>query len=163
MGDFEKIGKILSNLLSNSIKFTRNGGTIYINVEVTNSYADGCNINFEIKDNGIGIKEKNLEKIFEPFIQVKNPIIQNYKGTGLGLAISKEIVEFMDSKLKIKSVEGEGSKFSFELNFISDKSQAGVQKVTKEVVTSQGKNRILVVDDNGVNRKLMEIFSSINP
>jgi len=115
VADFTKIDKVLSNLLANGIKFTNNGGAVYLNVEVMNNHSDGCNINFEVKDNGIGIKKENLEKIFEPFTQIKNPIIRNYRGTGLGLAIVKHIVEAHGSKITVISKLQKGSTFSFLL------------------------------------------------
>ena len=107
--DSEKITWVLNNLISNSLKFTKPGDEIYIT-----AYSNKVNIYVEVKDTGIGIPEKYLNKIFHRFVQVEG---QDYetKGTGLGLAIAKEIVEAHGGSIKCESSLGKGSTFTFAL------------------------------------------------
>ena len=112
--DEDKVDKIISNLLSNALKFTPEGGCV--NVETTiKSANDGTQnkefIEIKISDNGIGISEDNLGKIFDRFYQVDNNLSKAYEGTGVGLSLTKELVEIHKGSIDVKSEEGKGSSF----------------------------------------------------
>jgi DNA-binding response OmpR family regulator/anti-sigma regulatory factor (Ser/Thr protein kinase) len=104
--DGDKIDKILNNILSNAIKFTRQGG--YVNVKL---FKDKDNIGISVADNGIGISEEHLGKIFDRFYQVDNKLSKEYEGSGIGLSLTKELVELHKGKILVESEEGKGSIF----------------------------------------------------
>jgi signal transduction histidine kinase len=107
--DKQRIKQILTNLISNAIKFTEHGA-----IEV-DFYTDGKNIVFTVMDTGIGISEEVQQVIFERFWQASQPKTKLYGGTGLGLALSKGLVELLDGKISVKSKLGYGSIFSIEI------------------------------------------------
>ena len=110
--DSLKIRQILSNLLSNALKFSHENGIVTLRIKYN---ADDSSVFFGIKDTGIGIAKENHEKIFLSFSQEENATSSKYGGTGLGLSISTKILELMGSKLEIKSETGKGSEFYFTL------------------------------------------------
>lgn len=110
LGDDQRVGQILVNLLNNSVKFTHDGGSVH--VECGNARGRAC---FRVTDNGIGIPEDRLEVIFEPFVQANVGYTRSHGGTGLGLAISRKLAEMMDGALTVESEEGKGSTFTLEL------------------------------------------------
>jgi PAS domain S-box-containing protein len=108
--DRKKIKDILYNLLSNAIKFTPENGRVSIKVNCDNETLD-----IDVSDTGIGISEKDQEKIFEPFRQVNSFLTREFEGTGLGLAIVKRYVEMHGGALSLKSETGKGSTFGFAI------------------------------------------------
>lgn len=107
--DFTKIQQILINLISNACKFTENGQitlSIFVKKQANQEW-----INFSVRDTGIGIEEKNQQKLFKPFDQIDTTIAQKYGGTGLGLTISKHFTNMLGGYLEVKSVIDEGSEF----------------------------------------------------
>jgi len=116
-GDPTKLKEILTNLLNNAIKFTDNGGEI--DIEIKKSISAQANnkvwIEFSVTDTGIGMSKKQLERIFQPFMQGDSSINRKYGGTGLGLTITKQYIELLGGELKVESKEGVGSKFSFSI------------------------------------------------
>ena len=108
--DQEKIERIVLNLISNAIKFSNDGDEIF--VQVMDKYEF---IEISVKDNGIGIKEKNLEMIFDRFKQVDKSLSRNTEGSGIGLSLVKSIVELHGGSIKVESVFGKGSKFIVRL------------------------------------------------
>ncbi|MFZ2310768.1 MAG: ATP-binding protein [Patescibacteria group bacterium] len=111
IADKLRITQIVSNLLNNAIKFTPDGGQIYINTEKNDN-----NVIITIKDTGIGIGQENIQKLFTPFFQIQSNLDRQYRGTGLGLAITKGIIEAHGGKIWIESPgEGQGSSFIFTL------------------------------------------------
>ncbi len=108
--DSDKIERIVLNILSNAIKFTERGGSIFVNI-----YDLGDRIKLSIKDTGIGIPEDKLESVFGRFAQVNRPISRRGEGSGIGLALVKSLVELHDGKVYVKSKVGEGSEFIIEL------------------------------------------------
>ena len=114
IGDPSRLSQVLNNLLSNAIKFTREG-SVRIKVEELSRTKDEIELQFEIRDTGIGISEENLAKIFDRFVQAESYITRSFGGTGLGLSITKRLVEIMGGEIKVKSKVNEGSTFSFVL------------------------------------------------
>jgi signal transduction histidine kinase len=108
--DIDKIERIMLNLLSNSVKFTGPGGSIFVTVMNGNEY-----ITITVEDTGIGIPESSLGLIFDRFTQVDNSFTRNYEGSGIGLSLVKAMVELHGGTISVESVYGEGSKFIIEL------------------------------------------------
>ncbi len=108
--DEEKIDKILSNILSNALKFTPNGGSVNVSVVLI---PDAVKI--AVADNGIGISKEHLSKIFDRFYQVDNSLSKEYEGTGIGLSLTKELVEIHKGRLMVESEENKGSTFTIFL------------------------------------------------
>ncbi|HET7320919.1 MAG TPA: HAMP domain-containing sensor histidine kinase, partial [Longimicrobiaceae bacterium] len=120
MGDAQRVNQILMNLLSNAIKFTEPGGRVTLHCEPTSEPlprdgATGSWVRFRVEDTGVGIAPEQLERIFEPFVQVESGYTRRHSGAGLGLAISLQLARSMGGDLSVNSVEGEGSCFTLWL------------------------------------------------
>ena len=114
--DERLLKQVLVNLLSNAVKFTPKGGHITVKTKKVLGESESENmVEISVEDTGIGIKEKDFEKIFEPFKQAESVMTKNYQGTGLGLAICKDIIEMHGGKIWVESEWGKGSKFSFTI------------------------------------------------
>ncbi len=114
-GDALKIRQILDNLLNNAVKFTRKG-IIRITVKNLSETEDVARIKFEIQDTGIGIDEKRLDSLFQPFTQLDSSYSRSYNGLGLGLAMAKQITEHLQGEIGVTSKLNEGSLFWFTIN-----------------------------------------------
>ena len=110
-----KIKQVLINLISNAVKFTDDGGTIDVIIEKANKSEGEVEVKFAVKDTGIGISDKNKEKVFDAFIQADSSTNRKYGGTGLGLTISVQLVDLLGGYLTLDSKLGEGSTFQFVL------------------------------------------------
>lgn len=159
IGDSVRLNQVLTNLLGNASKFTQRG-TIGVRAKLVKKESDIFWIEFDVHDTGIGIDKKNVNSIFENFKQADTSITRRYGGTGLGLAIVKQIVELQNGKIDVKSVASKGSNFIITLPF----KDAGV-KVAEKVVKDEPdqnvddllrKTKILVVEDNPMNQKLIK-------
>jgi CheY-like chemotaxis protein len=154
IGDKIRLNQIIINLVGNAVKFT-NTGTVCIKADFVSKDNESVNILFSVKDTGIGIDEKNLEKIFERFEQASDDITRRFGGTGLGLSISKSLVELQGGKLFVRSKLGKGSEFYFTLNFkISKDSEYIFEK--HDEYKDLGKLNILVFEDTPFNVKLIK-------
>ncbi|AFZ06774.1 multi-sensor hybrid histidine kinase [Oscillatoria nigro-viridis PCC 7112] len=156
--DEKRLRQVLINLLGNAIKFTEKGGVIFkVGVIGTGEDSDQSQltkIRFHIQDTGIGMAPEQLEKIFLPFEQVGNSQ-QKAEGTGLGLAIAHKIVQLMGGEIKVESILGQGSIFSFDLELTqsSDFIEQPPLNTSINLTGFQGnKNKILLVDDRLENR-----------
>ncbi|MFZ1799942.1 MAG: ATP-binding protein [Chitinophagaceae bacterium] len=170
IGDPTRLNQILMNLTGNAIKFTEKGS---VHIKIEKSVVEN-NLLFSVIDTGIGIPPDKLQSVFENFSQANTSDTRKYGGTGLGLSISKQLVELMGGNISIKSVEGAGTIFSFEINLpAGSKERMENQKLSQQIDGSTLNGlKILVVDDNEYNRivvndtlKLMaevEIFQAIN-
>ncbi len=162
LGDQIRLGQVLNNLLSNAIKFTHNGHVaIRLNTEGINTKS--IRINFSVLDTGIGIDPKNLQLIFDPFVQETQTSDNNYGGTGLGLAITKRIIGLHNSSIKVQSEPGVGTEFSFNILFeIAMDTQkpetAPVHIITANTTTGLQGMRVLLVDDNKMNLLIASKF-----
>jgi signal transduction histidine kinase/CheY-like chemotaxis protein len=164
--DFQ-LKQVLTNLIENSLKFTRQG-SIEIDAEELSRGEETILIRFSVSDTGIGIKKSEQRLIFEPFTQANPTIIRDYGGTGLGLAISKRIVERLGGQLELNSEEGVGSCFYFDIecNFRIDETTQAESPVSP-VKTSPAKidfdslhmnGRVLLVDDHATSLDVMGEF-----
>ena len=159
LGDSLRLKQILINLVGNAIKFSQDG-EIIIFIELMEMRKKYCRVFFGVKDSGIGISRERIDSIFEDFVQEDQTITRRFGGTGLGLPITKKIIEeFNHGKetLHVRSEEGKGSYFYFELDFEYIKDQ---RKVKREHVKKLDHKyefcgqKILLVDDNGLNLRV---------
>ncbi|WP_029272958.1 PAS domain S-box protein [Flavobacterium sp. KJJ] len=171
--DIVRLKQILINLLSNAIKFT-NEGSIKLNVTVLDKkFDDNYIIRFSVTDTGIGILEKNQNKIFKAFSQEDSSTTRKFGGTGLGLTISNQLLALMESRLQLKSKIDQGSTFYFDLNLkishesINEKFKEISNRHNPEYALSYNSNQkkviILIVEDNKVNMLLLKtIVKNLN-
>lgn len=152
-GDPVRLNQILVNLIGNAIKFTDKGG-VTLRIKVLGQRNGKANLLFEVQDTGIGIPKEKQQTIFESFKQAGNDTARLYGGTGLGLSIVKKLVEAFGSEIKVDSKAGEGSTFSFELEFETVTELQNNSVGTEcEFETLTGV-RILLAEDNVVNQLL---------
>ena len=151
IGDSIRLNQILSNLLSNALKFTKQGSITIIIRELERS-GDNSKIEFLVRDTGIGIPKEKHTVIFESFTQASPDTTRHYGGTGLGLAICKKLVELQGGKIDVESEPGKGSTFRFFIIFgIPEKSdQVQISELTETYIGLEGK-RVLVAEDNKIN------------
>ena len=152
VGDPTRLNQILMNLINNALKFTERG---FVRIEVSkkNGLADTNSIHFKVVDTGIGISESKQQSVFAEFVQADDHITRKYGGTGLGLTIAKKLVEKMGGSLYLHSIVGEGSTFSFDINF--EKPDIVKRKLINEPEiesTSPSALKILVAEDNEINQ-----------
>ena len=161
-GDIVRIRQILTNICNNAVKFTNEGY-----VELTATYTDGDEPDsimlwFEIKDTGIGIRKEDLDLIFDKFRQVDMRLNRNVEGSGLGLSICKQLTSLMDGTIDVSSTYGKGTTFLVRIpqkvlnrNKLSNYLVKHKQEEKKRSVFYAPSARVLVVDDNPVNIKIL--------
>ena len=151
IGDPIRLNQILSNLLSNALKFTNTGG---INVLVRESSRKGnqAKIEFTVSDTGIGIAKEKHSLVFDGFTQASPETTRQYGGTGLGLAICKKLIELQGGTLELDSEPDKGSTFRFEITLgISERSgEARKEEIQESYAGLEGK-KILIAEDNKIN------------
>lgn len=154
-GDNVRIKQVILNILTNAVKYTKEG---YVDFTVSSVIKDNvCRLIISVEDSGIGIKEESLPKLFSKFERLDVEKQMTIEGTGLGLAITKKLIDLMNGKVIVQSVYGQGSKFTVSI----DQRIIAVNKpVIKESQVSESKYidahgaRILIVDDNELNIKV---------
>ncbi len=156
--DENKLRQILINLIGNAIKFTAVGQvTLRIRDEKSDD-RDSCTLHFEVEDTGVGIHPSELDSLFEPFVQSKNRH-HVQEGTGLGLPISRQFVQLMNGTFTVTSTPGSGSTFAFcipvQLAAPSNLPQTSSPRQVLSLAPNQPQIRILVVEDNETNRRLL--------
>lgn len=151
IGDQTRLSQVLSNLISNALKFTAEG-RVAVTVTRVAQNSNACTIRFAVKDTGIGIPEDKQQMIFDRFTQMDSATTRKFGGTGLGLSISAKIVELFGGRLDVESVEGEGSVFSFaiQLGVVHQAVSYVNEKKVEELCSLKGMN-ILVAEDNVFN------------
>ncbi|GAA5118530.1 response regulator [Luteolibacter yonseiensis] len=152
-GDPGRLRQVLTNILSNAVKFT-NDGEVILNVSSLEETETETRLLFEVRDTGIGIAKDLCLRIFEPFVQADGSDARKYGGTGLGLSISRQIVEALGGEIGVESEPGEGSRFWFSAGF---QKQTGQSPQAPAVVDFPEDMRVLVVDDNATNRKILQL------
>jgi PAS domain S-box-containing protein len=158
-GDPVKLGQVLTNLMSNAIKFTERG-SVTVALKVREVFPDALSLDFKVSDTGIGIPADRLTKIFEGFTQASYDIGLKYGGTGLGLAISLKLLELHGSKLAVESVLGAGSAFSFNLRLRLGQEQEASRGFAESLPDRQSLRglKILVAEDNAINVFVLSQF-----
>ncbi len=162
--DYLRITQVMSNLLSNALKFTNEGGSVTLIANEVEVEQDGyVGFEFSIKDTGIGMSEEFQKKVFESFERENTATVSGVQGTGLGLAISKNLVELMGGNIKVKSKLGEGTEF---IIFFNSKIAEDFESITEDETVAQDSTdlsgvKILIVEDNELNREIVcEILES---
>lgn len=161
-GDDVRLRQVLVNLLTNAVKYTEEGG---VSLSISGECRDNkAVLTFIVEDTGIGIKEEDIQKLFEEFTRIEEGRNRNIEGTGLGINISVQLLNLMGSKLMVESTYGKGSKFYFTLaQDIADKEPIGnleerVRRLATEYTYcanfTASKAKVLVVDDNAINRRV---------
>jgi signal transduction histidine kinase/DNA-binding response OmpR family regulator len=152
IGDPVRFKQILVNLINNAIKFTELGEVV-LSAERREIGPDSALLHFEIRDTGIGIAPDKLSSIFEAFTQADNSTTRRFGGTGLGLTICKRLVDMMGGTLWVESVEHAGSSFHFTMRV--GIAEAGHDMGRLMPVESMVGQKVLVVDDNATNRRIL--------
>ncbi|MBR6328795.1 MAG: response regulator [Lachnospiraceae bacterium] len=169
-GDEGRIKQVITNLLTNAVKYTGKGSVTFgIHYEDVGEEEDAILLKVSVKDTGIGIKAEDMEKLFLEFERIEERRNRSVEGTGLGLSITKNLLEMMDSSLEVESVYGEGSTFGFTLEQrVTDRKEMGdfaafsmaaesVREEYHERFSAPGA-RVLMVDDNDMN---LVVFRSL--
>src|SRR5450631_1328120 len=150
--DAGRIRQILLNLAGNAVKFTASG-EVSLEIKVLETSATGTRVRCEVRDTGIGIPAGRLQMLFAPFMQVDTSTTRKFGGTGLGLSIVRRLVELMGGETGVESMEGKGSVFWFTAMFAP--ADANAVPARRAVPASIYGRRVLVVDDNATNRKVL--------
>lgn len=144
IGDPLRLGQVLTNLVSNAVKFT-DQGEIHVRCRVLGAGPDSVQLRFEVQDTGIGMLPEQLSRLFQAFTQADGSTTRKYGGTGLGLTISKRLVEMMGGTIDVDSTYGAGSTFGFTLEF---HTTAQIAPEGVALATTLAGRRVLVVDDD---------------
>ncbi|RED97422.1 PAS domain S-box protein [Marinoscillum furvescens] len=161
IGDPVRLSQILTNLVSNAIKFT-DEGFVKLVISSKERTSNEVLLNIQITDTGIGIPSDKLKSIFENFTQASSSVTRQFGGTGLGLAITKKLINMMGSDICVSSTQGEGSCFEFDLSL-----QVGeVKTLTEELKVigdvkeekKKGEIFLLIAEDNYVNQEILAKF-----
>ncbi|PNV83010.1 MAG: hypothetical protein C0627_07295 [Sulfurimonas sp.] len=163
IGDELRVSQVLLNLISNALKFTKEG-EVKLSVSLREKTQNSAVVHFEVSDTGIVIQKEHVEKLFTPFSQADSSTTRKYGGTGLGLSISTRLLEAMDSKIKVQSEIGVGSVFSFDIAFdvssweqnnlvMEEKSSKRIQKKSLDYPDLSHIN-LLLVEDNIINQEV---------
>ena len=178
VGDITRLRQVLVNLVSNAIKFTETGGVEISAIACKNMNNKSTQeIEFAVRDTGIGIAQKSLERLFKPFSQVNSSITRQYGGTGLGLAICKQLCELMGGKIWLESEVGKGTVFHFVIstsivpeeivNRIFRGSEPFIHTQMLEAennpkfdaqMAEQHPLKILLVEDNIINQRMIKLM-----
>ncbi len=154
LGDPLRLGQVLINLVGNAIKFTQEG-EIVVSIYPLSETESDIELQFDVKDTGIGMSEKQLSHLFQAFSQADTSVTRNYGGTGLGLTISKQLIELMQGNISVQSEPNKGSCFSFTVTL--GRSEQGKTINFTSMKELKGK-RVLVVDDN---QTTLDIFAEL--
>ena len=156
-GDPTRLTQILSNMIGNAVKFTSKGA-IRVNVDDRGREGNLIRLGFVISDTGIGIAKEKLAGIFDRFRQAEDSITRNYGGTGLGLAIAKDLISLQGGEIAVESQQGKGTTFRFTIPYGIAREPASAPAMAASSgagYADYGHIRVLVVEDNEMNRSLL--------
>ena len=151
VGDPTRLGQVLTNLTNNAVKFTESG-EIVISVDLLHEEKDHVMLQFAVRDSGIGLTSEQIGNLFHAFSQADGSTTRKYGGTGLGLTISKHLVEIMGGTIKVESIYGEGSTFTFTSRFGLPEATKRIRFMLPEDLHNK---RILIIDDNQTCREVL--------
>ncbi len=159
-----RLNQVLLNILSNAVKYTKQGGTVSTRIIQTSEESEGyASYQFKVKDTGIGMSEEFLKHIFEPFEREQTSTISGIQGTGLGLTITKNIIDMMNGSVEVESEEGKGTEFTVSFRFRttnssvkpgylqSERADNEDSKVSAELFAGK---KILLAEDNELNQEI---------
>ena len=167
IGDNQRLAQVITHILGNAIKFTPDEGTICLMAQMRNKEKDICTIEITVADSGIGISPEQQAQLFRSFHQAENDTARKFGGTGLGLSISRSIVEMMGGSIRVSSVLGNGSSFSFtvQMRFHEERMRRqAVRNLNREPVQNLAADigadhfdgqRILLAEDVEINREIV--------
>ncbi|MCL2792588.1 MAG: response regulator [Spirochaetaceae bacterium] len=159
VGDDQRLAQVITNLMSNAIKFTPEGGTIHLEISLIGEANGNCELRIEVADSGIGISPEQRKRLFLAFEQAETGTSREYGGTGLGLVISKRIIDLMEGKIWIESELGKGSRFIFTIKTLCGKKN---MRSLLALDVNWDKARILVVADTIKTRdQFLKIFDKL--
>jgi len=153
-----RLRQVTSNLISNAIKFTNKKGSVRLSIAYNKTTKM---LLVSVRDSGIGIAKNKHQQIFKVFSQSDNSITRKYGGTGLGLSISSKLVDLLEGKLKLKSIEGKGSIFYFAIpaNEVINKNPKPIEAENLKITDNiEFNSKILLVEDNEANQMFMKII-----
>jgi CheY-like chemotaxis protein/nitrogen-specific signal transduction histidine kinase len=154
-GDHLRLKQVFINLLGNAVKFTPDNGAINFSMNIIDENEKKMKVHFIVSDNGIGMTEEQLGRLFRTFSQADSTIYNRFGGTGLGLSISQNLVQMMGSQIIVKSKLNEGSSFEFTVDFDkAEESSANEEGILNFIPDLSGK-RILLVEDVEINRAIL--------
>jgi signal transduction histidine kinase/HPt (histidine-containing phosphotransfer) domain-containing protein len=155
IGDEQRIGQVLLNLLNNAMKFTE-AGRVQVDLRLLESAGDTVALRLSVSDTGTGIRDEQIKTLFQRFAQGDNSRTKRFAGTGLGLAICKVLVEAMGGSISVKSDEGRGSTFSVRLE-LKTASPEQLTKPLSEVLSDDWRGAsVLVAEDDPVNQMVVQ-------
>jgi len=158
--DEQKLAQVITNLISNSIKFTPEEGSITLSMRRLKDEKEGfCTLEISVTDTGIGIPQEQQGKLFHSFVQADSSTARKFGGTGLGLAISKKIVEMMNGEIRVESEEWKGSSFIFtiraEIPTTPAAASVSAEKDAPDRAVDYHGKRILLAEDVEINREIV--------
>ena len=156
VGDPLRLEQVITNLVNNALKFTFQG-EVAIQTELLQQAEGRIQLQFTVRDTGIGMEPEVQRKLFQPFVQADNSTTRLYGGTGLGLSIAKRLVEMMEGSISVTSEPGKGSQFCFTVWFDIGSAGVQLQRIIPEALKQM---RLLVVDDNASARDILAEYVS---
>ncbi|MDR1736819.1 MAG: response regulator, partial [Oscillospiraceae bacterium] len=167
IGDEQRLAQVITNLMSNAVKFTPEGGEIRIDAALVSEEKGMCLVQISVADTGIGLTEEQRTRVFNPFEQAESGTARKFGGTGLGLSISRRIVELMGGEIWAESEKGKGAKFTFTAALRRGKAPAGipVTEPAEPAVSDDdfSGHTILLAEDIEINREIVaDLLDSTN-
>ena len=151
VGDPLRLGQVITNLVNNALKFTSQG-EVAVTVQELQRIDSKVQLQFTVRDTGIGLSQSDAAKLFQPFTQADGSTTRKYGGTGLGLSISKQLVELMEGAIWVESEQGIGTEFSFTVWLGISEAKLQRRRVVPQELNHL---RVLVVDDNPAAREIL--------
>ena len=160
--DDQRLAQVITNLLSNSVKFTPNEGTISLNMKLLSLAGSDCMIQFDVIDTGVGITEEQKSRLFNPFEQAESSTTRKYGGTGLGLALTKRIIKLMGGDISVESTYGKGSTFTFTIKADTGDEQKSKAALPSDIIDAQDIRLLLVDDDEDMRDYFTDLAMRFN-
>jgi PAS domain S-box-containing protein len=156
VGDSTRLRQVLVNLINNALKFTHHG-EVLLTVRKIGKANEKMELEFAVKDSGIGIPPEQMDKLFKAFSQLDSSTTRKYGGTGLGLAICSRLVELMGGRIWVESLDGKGSAFFFTIQVTESHNLPPSEDEWPHKLTDK---KVLIVDDNATNRQILSLQCS---
>lgn len=154
-GDSLRLRQILVNLIGNALKFTEKG-EVFVGITLVERRNETLQLEFEVKDSGIGIPANKKDRLFHAFTQVDSSTTRKYGGTGLGLVICQRLIKLMGGDIFVESEEGKGSSFKFNI-LCKESQQESSRHYANTNLQSIGNKDILIIDDNETNLRILRL------